>query len=269
MDGQQRMNADSILSLLIDAHAHLTDGAFSLDLPEVLARARAARLGRILVVAETLAESRAALDLALRHPLLAPAAGLYPTFLDPVELEGTLDLITAHRSELLAVGEIGLDHWKVQDPKDQEIQRDFFLRQVRLALELDLPVNVHSRSAGRQAIAALIEAGAQRVLLHAFDGKAGHALDGVRAGFFFSIPPSVVRSPQKQKLVRALPLEYLILETDSPVLGPAAGQRNEPANLQVALEAVAEIKGLPVEDVARATTENALRLFGPQLLPIS
>ncbi len=104
--------------------------------------------------------------------------------------------------------------------------------------------------------------------LHAFDGKASTALPAVEAGYFFSIPPSVVRSRQKQKLVKHLPLTCLLVETDSPVLGPEPGARNEPANLLLAIRAIAEIKGLPEPSVAEAVSENAARLYG-SLLSIS
>ena len=156
---------------------------------------------------------------------------------------------------------MGLDHWVVKDGAGREVQRRIFSRFVALAEELDLPLNVHSRSAGRAAIQLLRERGARRVLLHAFDGKASSAQEGVAAGYYFSIPPSVVRSPQKQKLVRALPLDRLLVETDSPVLGPDPTQRNEPKNAAVACRAVAELKGLAAEEVAQATTANARALF--------
>jgi TatD DNase family protein len=104
-------------------------------------------------------------------------------------------------------------------------QRRLCLRFVDLALELDLPLNVHSRSAGRQTIAALLERGARRVQMHAFDGKTTTTRSAVDAGFYFSIPPSIVRSRQKQKLVHHLPLGCLLVESDSPVLGPRAGER--------------------------------------------
>ncbi len=97
--------------------------------------------------------------------------------------------------------------------------------------------------------------------MHAFDGKAGHALRGAEAGYVFSVPPSIVRSPQKRKLVRALPLEALALETDSPVLGPEAGVRNEPANVALSVAAIAEIKGVPEAEVRAVTTATARRLF--------
>jgi TatD DNase family protein len=107
-----------------------------------------------------------------------------------------------------------------------------------------------------------LERGAERVLLHAFDGRAAKAMPAVEAGYFFSVPPSVVRSPQKQKLVRQLPLSCLLLETDSPVLGADPTERNEPCRVLVSLRAIAEIKGLAVQEVADATARNALRLFG-------
>ena len=142
------------------------------------------------------------------------------------------------------------------------MQRAALTRLAELALALDLPLNVHSRSAGRHTLDLLLARGARRVLMHAFDGKAGHALRGAEAGYVFSIPPSIVRSPQKQKLVRALPLEALALETDSPVLGPTAGERNEPANARIALRAIAEIKCLAEDRIAEAAEANTRRVFG-------
>jgi TatD DNase family protein len=108
----------------------------------------------------------------------------------------------------------------------------------------------------------LLRRGAVKVQLHAFDGKASAALPAVEAGYFFSIPPSTVRSEQKRKLLRRLPLRALLLETDSPVLGPKKDERNEPVNLLVSLEAVAEIKGVAIEEVAEAVSSNALALYG-------
>jgi TatD DNase family protein len=100
------------------------------------------------------------------------------------------------------------------------------------------------------------------VQLHAFDGKASTALPALDAGYFFSIPASIVRSRQKQKLVRRLPLSCMLLETDSPVLGPEPGRRNEPANLRIALKTIAELKEVPEEAVAEAVSENFKRLYG-------
>jgi TatD DNase family protein len=105
------------------------------------------------------------------------------------------------------------------------------------------------------------------VQLHAYDGKASSAGPAVEAGFFFSIPPSVVRSQQKVKLVRRLPTDCLLLESDSPVLGPDPGRRNEPDSVITVLNAIAEIKGMNPEQVRRRIDENTVRLYGNCINP--
>jgi TatD DNase family protein len=130
-----------------------------------------------------------------------------------------------------------------------------------LSRELDLPLNVHSRSAGRPAVAALLGYGAARVQLHAFDGRYGAAMPAVEAGYFFSVPPSIIRSEQKRKLVRQLPLTSLLVETDSPVLGPDPRARNEPANAVIAVKTIAELKRVSEAEVVEAVTENTRRLY--------
>ncbi|HWU40941.1 MAG TPA: TatD family hydrolase [Candidatus Acidoferrum sp.] len=246
---------------LFDAHAHIASADFSRDLPEVLARAQAVGVCGIISVGETLEEAKRTLELASQHSLVKPSAGLYPTILDPGAADAVVDFIREHAARLVALGEVGLDHWVVKHEAEWKIQEDILAKFVALSNELTLPLNVHSRSAGRHCIAVLKDLGARHVLLHAFDGKASAAAEGFQAGYFFSIPPSVVRSPQKQKLVRALPLDCMLLETDSPVLGPDPSVRNEPMNVRIACQAVADLKGLQPETVARITTENARRLF--------
>ena len=254
------------LPALVDTHTHLTDARFDTDRDAVLERARAVGVDAIVVVSETLVESHAALALAAAHPgVVHAAAGLFPTVLDPPQAEAIETLIRARRGDLVAIGEVGLDYWIVKEEAEREVQRDILGRFARLSIELDLPLNVHSRSAGHHAIRFLLEAGATRVQMHAFDGKASKAAPAVEAGYFFSVPPSIVRSIQKQKLVKRVPLENLLLETDSPVLGPDRDARNEPANVRVSLDAIAELKCLAVEEVAETMLENTCRLYGEAL----
>ncbi len=255
------------LARLVDAHAHLGAPEFDADRDAVLDRAQAAGVKAIVAVGETLADAEKNLRLAAGPGLVAatmirPTAGLYPTILDRDQARSLEALIRRERARLIAIGEVGLDHWKIQDPAERETQREIFLGFVRLAAETGLPLNVHSRSAGKATIDLLLESNAKRVLLHAFDGRAATALPAVEAGFFFSVPPSVVRSPQKQKLVRRLPIENLLVETDSPVLGPEPGARNEPANVTISVSAIAALKELHEDEVIDVVEQNQHRLFG-------
>lgn len=249
------------MTMLIDTHAHLCDSVFDGDLDSVLERAQHAGVTAIIAVAENLADAEKNLALAAQHPMIRPAAGLYPTLLDLEAAAVMRGFIQKHRHELRAIGEVGLDHWMVKEESELEIQREIFRSFIELSKELNLPLNVHSRSAGRHAIDLLLKLGATRVQLHAFDGKASSAMPAVEAGFLFSVPPSVVRSEQKQKLVRRLPLSALMVETDSPVLGPVPNERNEPANAALALQAIAELKEISEEEVVETVAENTRRLY--------
>lgn len=250
---------------LTDVHAHLCDPTFDRDRAEVLTRARQAGVKAIIAVGEDLDDARRNLELAHRYDILKPAAGLYPAHLDLDLANEMADFIAQHRSELVAIGEVGLDYWLAQKDSDRELQREILKIFITLSNTLNLPLNIHSRSAGRHTVALLLEHDARQVHLHAFDGKAGAALAAVEAGYFFSIPPSVVRSPQKQKLVKRLPLSCLLVETDSPVLGPLPGERNEPANLAVSVRTIAKLKGISEAEVALAVAENTERLYGKLL----
>jgi TatD DNase family protein len=248
--------------ILVDTHTHIYDAVFDEDREAVLETARRAGVGAVIAVSENQQDAERILALAGLHQLIRPAAGLYPTILDNDQADGMETFIRDHHGVLVAIGEVGLDYWKVKEPAGKEHQREIFVRFINLSKELNLPLNVHSRSAGRHAVNLLLASGADRVQMHAFDGKAAAALPAVEAGYFFSVPPSVVRSRQKQKLVKRLPLDSLLVETDSPVLGPEPGVRNEPANLRIAIDAIAEIKDLDPEQVVEQVVENTRRLYG-------
>ena len=247
---------------LVDVHAHICDPDFDPDRAEVLVRAQRAGVTAIVAVGENLNDARKNVALAETYPMLKAAAGLYPTILDLDQAEEMVAFIRLNRSHLVAIGEVGLDYWAVKEDSQKEVQREILKRFVELSIALDLPLNIHSRSAGRHAIALLLENSATRVQMHAFDGKAGTALPAVEAGYFFSIPPSVIRSRQKQKLVKRIPLASLLVETDSPVLGPTPAARNEPANLSVSIQTIAQIKDVPEAAVMEAVSENTRRLYG-------
>jgi len=181
------------------------------------------------------------------------------------EVQPILQFIQIHHKELVAIGECGLDFspFAVSTPQQKEDQRFVLAEQIKLAKEYELPLNVHSRSAGRPTIDCLKENGAKNVLLHAFDGSAKVVRVGIECGYHFSIPTSVVRQPQTQQLVELVPLDKMLLESDSPALHPIKGPnlRNEPKNLEISLKEVARIKKISIEAVATITTANAKRLF--------
>ena len=255
---------------MYDCHAHLSLDDFDHDRHRVLERARRAGVEKIVLVGEGPTDNQRVLEVYREAPeLLKPCFGFHPdrftesrTAPRDTEIDVVLNLARRHSGIIAGIGEVGLDYWYVKTAQRRELQKQCLVRMAALADELDLPLNVHSRSAGKYALEALAAAGARRVLMHAFDGKAGHALQAAEShGWIFSIPPSVIRSAQKQRLVRVLPLASLALESDSPVLGPKPDQRNEPANLTHVVRYIARTKKISEEQVREITTENARSLF--------
>nr|XP_015194634.1 PREDICTED: putative deoxyribonuclease TATDN3 isoform X2 [Lepisosteus oculatus] len=212
----------------IDCHCHISATEFDNDLEDVIENSKKAGLLALVAVAEHAGEFDKIIELSSRFPgFVWPSLGVHPVQDVPQrgatlqDLDAALPLIEKYKDHLLAIGEVGLDFTPrfVTNENQKDEQRQVLIRQIEIAKRLDLPLNVHSRSAGRPTINLLKEQGAKNVLLHAFDGKPSVALEGIKAGYFFSIPPSIIRSEQ-QKLVKQLPLEFMCLETDSPALGP-------------------------------------------------
>ncbi|XP_030304052.1 putative deoxyribonuclease TATDN3 isoform X3 [Calypte anna] len=255
----------------VDCHCHLAAPCFQADVAEVVRAAEQAVVSALVVVSEHAGEFRSVLALSERFPgFVLPCLGVHPVQeISPEEqrsvtlkdLDAALPLIELYKDKLVGIGEVGLDFTPrfASMDEEKERQRQVLIKQIEVARRLDLPLNVHSRSAGRPTINLLKDQGAAKVLLHAFDGKPSVAMEGVKAGYFFSIPPSIIRSGQK--LVKMLPLENMCLETDSPALGPEKQVRNEPKNIYIAAEYIAKIKGIPVEKVIEVTTQNALKVF--------
>ncbi|XP_019953760.2 putative deoxyribonuclease TATDN3 isoform X1 [Paralichthys olivaceus] len=256
----------------IDCHCHISAGEFDEDLEDVVENSKKAGLLALLAVAEHAGEFEKIISLSQRFPgFIFPCLGVHPVQeVSPEQqrgaslqdLDAALPIIEKYKDHLVAIGEVGLDFTPryVKSETDKDDQRQVLIRQAQIAKELDLPLNVHSRSAGRPTIHLLKEQGVEKALLHAFDGRPSVAMEGVKAGYFFSIPPSIIRSEQ-QKLVKQLPLENICLETDSPALGPEKQVRNEPKNISICAEYISRIKGVSLERVMEVTTQNALQLF--------
>jgi len=244
----------------IDVHCHLHDDAFDHDRDEVVKRALKSGVEAIVTSSLSLMDLKKALEVAREHGSVKVAAGFDPLNLSIEEAEELAHAVKRISSEIVAVGEVGLDYFSVRG-KDREKQIEVFRFWINIASELKLPLIVHSRSAGKYAIEILIREGYDRVLMHAFDGSSGWALKGASKGFLFSIPPSIVRSQQKIKLVRAVPIDYLAVESDAPVLGPEAAVRNEPSNVVVAAAKIAEIKKIDLAEACEILYSNSKSFF--------
>jgi len=246
---------------LIDVHAHICSEDFDADRAVVLQKAQEAGVTTILDSGESITENDKVLLLSEQFPILKPCAGFSPKNLKQADAKLVQDHIRANANKFIAIGEVGLDYWCVKEHADREKQKQIFASFVELAKELDKPLIVHSRSAGKYAIEILKKHNASQVCMHAFDGSAENARIGADLGYFFSIPPSIVRSEQKQKMVLVLPLDNILLESDAPSLSPVIDKRNVPANVLVSLKEVAKIKGLTKAEIAKKTIENAKKLF--------
>eukprot|EP00795_Rhopilema_esculentum_P003509 gene3509-1895_t len=260
---------------MIDVHCHISAEEFASDRELMIQGAQEVGVKAIVAVCEFPKDFSIVLELSTRYPgFIHPCVGAHPV----QEFEKTEEFVRQNAKLLVGIGEVGLDFtpYIIKSPKDKEIQREVFKRQIQLAKDFSLPLNVHSRSAGRPVIDILIQEGryapsrhrvlpvamcAKDVVLHAFDGKPSVAMKGVDAGYFFSVPPSVIRSEQKQRLIKQIPLANLLLETDAPALGPVKQERNEPKNIEISCREISKIKNISVAHVIEETTKNALRLF--------
>ncbi len=243
-------------------HCHLGDVSFQHDLSQVLDRALRQGVTTIISSATSLPEIENSLTISTRYPgFVFTSIGSDPAKLEEGWVEPILQLIRTSKPRIIGIGEVGLDHFWVKDHEKRDRQLQLFMQWIRLASELKLPLTVHSRSAGQEALEVISSSGFGEVLMHAYDGKVGHAMRAAEEGIFFSIPVSVVHSGQKQKLVRRLPIESLMLETDAPALAPVRGDRNEPANVVYSARKIAELKRMDVEAVTETTSKNAAKLF--------
>lgn len=251
--------------MLFDSHCHLTDERFSGDLDDVVARAREAGVTRLVTVASDLEDAERACAVAARYDGVWATAGIHPHVAEQAGEDAFARLVDlAARPEVVALGETGLDYHYEHSPR--EAQRRSFRRHLELARDRGLPVVVHSRRADEDTIALLREAaGEVRGVLHCFDGSPALLEAGLEAGWFISFSGLITfRNYAGAELVRAVPADRLLVETDSPYLAPVPhrGKRNEPAFVAVVAEAVARLRGEPPEAVAQATTRNACELYG-------
>lgn len=250
---------------LIDSHVHLDDGAFDSDRSAVIERAGCVGVEGMVVPgvdAESWPRIKA---LCAQDDRLHPAFGLHPMFLRQ-HVPADVDALSSwlDQDNVVAVGEIGLD-FHDQD-LDADVQRYFFLRQLRVARERELPVIVHARGALEEVSLTLRRMGGLRGVVHSFSGSLQQAQHLWDIGFHLGIggPVTYPRAQRLRRIVAQMPIEFLLLESDAPDQPGAAhrGERNESAHVIEVLQCVAALRGETEAQVASATSANARRLFG-------
>jgi TatD DNase family protein len=252
--------------VLIDSHAHLTLPEFDQDRPAVIQRASQEGITHIITIGIDLEDSRNAIALAEEYPFIYASVGIHPHDAKTVTSETYEELrhLAAH-DKVVAIGETGLDFYRNHSPR--EVQARHFRRQLELAHELALPVIIHDRDAHDETRVILREVlpGEIQGVIHCFSGDRRHAHAFLDMGFYLSIPGTITykNSRAYRETVKALPLDRLLLETDSPFLSPHPfrGRRNEPAHVRYVAQAIADLKGLDGEEVGEITSRNVQTLF--------
>lgn len=253
---------------LIDSHAHIQATEFATDVAQVIQKAQEAGVEKIIVVggAGDLSSNDAALELAQSFPGLFATVGMHPHDAKEVsekELKRLMELIRSPK--VVAAGETGLDFYYDHSPR--QVQIDLFSRFIEMARETGLPLVVHNREAEREVAELLRREGKGdlRGVIHCFTGDYDSAKGFLDLGFYLSFTGIITfkNADSLRDVVRRLPLDRILVETDSPYLAPVPhrGKRNEPAFVRLVAEAVAKVKGISLDQVAQATRHNTCRLF--------
>ena len=252
--------------MIIDTHAHLNMDEFENDLDDVVMRAAAADVGVILDVATDLKSSRKAVKNSKKYKEIYAAVGFHPHEAINVKEEEWVELekLLMH-PDVVAIGEIGLDYHYNFSPRD--IQREVFLRQLKLANKRDLPVIIHIREAMMDGLSVLDGCGdlKRRGVFHCFGGDETDVRNVLELGFYISFTGVVTfKNYTNKNIVQIVPIDRILLETDAPFMAPVPmrGNRNEPGFIVHTAQKIAETMGVTYGTISEATTENAEALFG-------
>jgi TatD DNase family protein len=254
----------------IDTHCHLEMGQFDNDRDEVILRARDSGLEALITIGSDLESNTLALKIAEKYPFVYTSVGIHPH--DSKDFNDKIrdDIIGWSKiDKVVAIGETGLDYHYDNSPR--EVQRRVFENHLELAKDLDLPAVIHSREARNDTLDILQRSGITKGVLHCFSGDEKMAEMAMMMGLHISFagPVTFKKATDLQEIVKLIPDDYLLIETDAPYLSPVPfrGKRNEPSFIVHTARSIAEIRGVSVDDVARITTINARKLFNTGNVP--
>lgn len=262
--------------ILVDDHCHLQHALYKDQLDAVIERAKAAGVKAIICSGVNPPTNGEALEIAKNYPMVRASLGIYP--IDAVGLAeegggltrhgGTIDLdeefkfMRAHKDDIAAIGEVGLDYHWIKDESVHKQMRENFARIIEFVEKLGKPMIVHTRKAELDCIDMLTSSKIKNVVLHCFEGRKHLIQRAADAGFIFSIPTNIVRSQLFQQMAEMASINQITTETDGPYLSPTTGTVNEPANVIEIVKKIAEIKKFTVEETANNIWLNFQRIYG-------
>lgn len=253
--------------MIFESHAHYDDDAFDEDREELLNSFREKGIEYVINVGANIQTTKNTIALTEEYPFIYGAVGVHPSDTDELDEEKFAWLKEqCALPKIVAVGEIGLDYY--WDEPDRKIQKKWFARQLELAREVKLPVIIHSRDAAKDTLDMMKAANAGEIggVIHCFSYTKETAGEYLAMDFYFGIGGVITFNNAKKlkEAVEYIPLEKILLETDSPYLSPVPyrGKRNSSLNIPLIAEEIARIKGMNYDQVVNITTENACRLFG-------
>ena len=252
--------------MIFDTHAHYDDEQFDTDRETLLASMPEQGVGTIVNVSATYESCERVVELVKRYSFMYAAVGIHPDEVGSLNEERFQQMKELCKQEkVVAVGEIGLDYY--WDNESHDVQKEWFVRQLDLARELNLPVLIHSREAAADTMEIMKEHGqGLRGVIHCYSYSKEQAKEYVKMGYYIGVGGVVTfkNSRVLKEVVKAIPLEHIVVETDCPYLAPTPhrGKRNSSAYLPLVIEEIAKLKGITAEEVEDATYENAQRLYG-------
>lgn len=252
--------------MLIDSHAHLDDRRFDGDRDRLIKSLKDSGVGMVINPGADLGSSIKAVSLAEQYDNIYAAVGIHPHSAKEMD-DSTIEILRSfsNRKKVIAIGEIGLDYHYDHSPR--EIQQERFIEQLNLAKEVDLPVIIHTREAAKDTLDIIKKAqnGSIKGVMHCFSGSLEMAWEYIELGFYISFagPITFKNARVSREIINAMPLNRLMIETDSPYLTPEPhrGKRNEPAYVRYVAGTIAELRGISFGEIAKRTAENTRELF--------
>ena len=255
--------------MIFESHAHYDDSKFDDDREELLSTMQENGIEKIINIGCSIESCKSTLELTKQYPFVYGAMGIHPSDIGDLNEDTFLWLREQVKKEkVVAVGEIGLDYYWDKEEEVQKNQRIWFRRQLELAKESNLPVIIHSRDAAADTMEIMKEAYVQGIkgVIHCFSYSKEQAQEYVKMGYYIGVGGVVTfkNSRVLKEVVKVIPLEHIVVETDCPYLAPTPhrGKRNSSAYLPLVIEEIAKLKGITAEEVENATYENAQRLYG-------